>query len=593
RTKVKQHIKGVLSDLDQPDHGIVHRIVRQDGDVRYVRMQTRSLYDGEGESKRIRMIVGTLLDITAQRESEQKLKQARREAEAASESKSAFLANMSHEIRTPMTAILGYADVLSARIDDPDAQSCLHTIKENGTYLCEILNDILDLSRIEAGKMIIHREPVSVVDILADIRSLMAVRAMEKSLSLSMHVKSRIPETIFSDPTKVRQILVNLVGNAIKFTQKGEVRIETRYLPEHKVMEFAVVDTGTGISQEDAESLFQAFEQVDNSLTREVGGSGLGLAICRRLVSMLGGELTVESELGKGSTFRFTVETGELENVNWIEQGTEVFRNEDQREPKQLPNIAGRVLAIDDRPEIRFLVREYVEAAGGTVEGAKNGKEGVEIWIQGRDGNSEFDAVLIDIQMPVMDGYEATRKLRAEGYRGPIIALTANAMTGDREKCLEAGCDDFVSKPIDRTELVRKLAEWLNTSNGKQEDSDQDSLAILLVDDRKAALLSQRMLLEQLGHRVETAASGEAALQLLDDFYPDVCLLDLGLAGMSGGELLQQMKLIPSLSDCVFVCLTGRDEQDIDWREMGFDHFLQKPAPLEDLQHLLGAAKRD
>ncbi|MCA9112206.1 MAG: response regulator, partial [Planctomycetaceae bacterium] len=592
RDRVAEKIAAALDPEGDGEFSDEHRIVRSDGEVRWLLMQGRTVFRGKGDARKAVRNAGVVLDITERHLFEETLDHARERAEQASEAKSIFLANMSHEIRTPLTAILGYADVLSARLDDPDAKQCLGTIRENGNYLCDILNDILDLSKIEAGKLVVRREPCKLVEILADIRSLMLVRATEKSLALSVRVQGIIPEVIQTDPKMFRQILVNLVGNAIKFTEHGTVQIEACYLPEKNKVGIAVSDTGIGIPQDAVERLFQPFEQIDVSSTRSIGGSGLGLAISRNLVSMLGGELTVESEVGKGSTFRFGIETGPLNDVDWVEPGEEVFRGEKDKEPQKLPKLFGNLLAIDDRPEIRFLIREFVESAGGMLETAQNGKEGVERWSAARENNLEFDGILLDIQMPIMDGYETARTLRSEGYKGPIIALSANAMAGDREKALHAGCDDFVTKPINRTELVGKLAEWLGGAKSPQAESVTTGVAVLLVDDSKATRMSQRMLLEQQGHRVQTAASGDEALQTLDEFYPDACVIDLGLDGMSGGQLLSQLKSIPSLNNCTFICLSGRDEEDVDWRAMGFHHYLQKPASLESLNRMLMDGER-
>lgn len=227
------------------------------------------------------------------------------------------------------------------------------------------------------------------------------------------------------------------------------------------------------------------------------------------------------------------------------------------------------------------------------VEAGGHALQNDEAWLASRDDETPIDVILMDVQMPVMDGLEATKKLRAEGYRGPIIALTANAMRRDRNRCLEAGCDDFISKPIDRAILLERLSEWVGRSEDSESDGELGGIAVLCVDDNQATCSTQKILLEQRGFQVETAISGEKALAILESFSPDVALLDLGLDGMSGSELLSQLKTKPELAKCTFVCISGRQEDDVPWRDMGFAQFLQKPAELDDIERVIHSAKAD
>ena len=594
RERVAEKIQASLDPAGDGEFHDEYRIVRPDGADRWLLMHGRTVFRGRGADRGPLRAAGVALDITERRIVEEELKEARQAADAANEAKSAFLANMSHEIRTPMTAILGYADVLHARLADPDAQACIRTIKENGAYLCEILDDILDLSKIEAGKLAVHREPCSIVEILADIRSLMTVRATEKSLTLAIEFDGQIPETIETDRKLLRQILVNLVGNGVKFTERGGVRIVTRCLADQERLEFAIIDTGIGIDEQQVDTLFLPFEQLDNSFTRTAGGSGLGLSISKALVEALGGELTVESVVDEGSLFRVTLATGSLQNVTWITPDPSALREaHDGATTEALPQLSARILVADDRPEIRYLVREFVESAGGEIETAESGEACIQTWMASRDGGAPFDAILMDIQMPVMDGLEATRRLRAEGYQGPIIALTANAMQQDRNRCLEAGCNDFISKPINRRLLLEKLLQWTSASAESAAGEAASGVAILCVDDHQATSRAQKILLERRGHRVETAPTGEEALHALETFTPDVVFLDLGLGDVSGSELLAQLKTKPELLTCLFVCYTGRREDEINWRDLGFDYFLQKPARLEQIERVILRGKQD
>ncbi|MDX1657108.1 MAG: ATP-binding protein, partial [Candidatus Competibacteraceae bacterium] len=407
----------------------------------------RDITDWVQAEERSRRLNEELERLVAERTRE--LEAARRVADAANRAKSEFLANMSHEIRTPMTAIMGYADVLLAHVRDPDNRQCVETIKRNGHHLVEIIDDILDLSKIEAGKLELERRRFSPEQVVADVHSLMEVRARERGVPLGVEYQGLIPATIESDPTRLRQVLANLVGNAIKFTEQGWVRLVVRLLSDEITprLEFQVIDTGIGIGPEQLARLFRPFSQADTSVTRRFGGTGLGLAICRRLVEMLGGEITVDSAPNQGSTFAFTVTTGSLAQVPLVEPGGEIKPPAVATVP--VAALDGRILVVDDRHEIRMLIQHYLENAGARVVTASDGQAGLERALEAEKTAEPFDLVVMDMQMPVLDGYQATARLRAAGFCRPIIALTAAAMQGDREKCLAAGCDDYLSKPVD------------------------------------------------------------------------------------------------------------------------------------------------
>lgn len=564
---------------------IEYRVKHVSGEYRWTQVNALPLVEFD---ESIRGWVGMHTDISEHKALLSELEEARQHAEAANEAKSIFLANMSHEIRTPLTAILGYADVLRARIEDSDAKACVRTIKENGDYLCELLNDILDLAKIESGKVTIRREKCSLVTILADIRSLMTVRATEKSLTLSIEFDGEIPDFIETDPKLVRQVLVNLVGNAIKFTDQGSVKIIARCVGDCDQMGISVIDTGIGITAEDVDNLFIPFEQVDNSYTRKTGGSGLGLSISKHLVDMLGGEISVESEVDQGSKFSFTFATGSINHAEWITPDPADLHVEVQEtEPEELPQISGRILLADDRREVRFLVREFIQAQGGQVETVENGEQALTAFEKAEQNGGAFDAILLDVQMPVMDGMETATELRNEGYQGPLIAVTANVMQQDRESCLNAGCDAVVGKPIERAELVTTLAKLL----AGQKRQNDDKLAVLCIDDHEDTCHAREIMLTDGGFVVQTAQSSEAALHVVESFTPDVVLIDLGLPDLSGGELLQQLKTKPTLAHCAFICVTGQSEDDINWREMGFHRFIQKPAD-SDFEHLASVIRQ-
>ena len=387
--------------------------------------------------------------------------------EAATRAKSEFLANASHELRTPLTAILGFADLLYADISDEQREEHVQTIRRNGRLLLEMVNDVLDLSKLEAGKMTVELLPCSPFEIVQELVSLMEIRAEQSELRLVIDYRFPIPETIQADPVRLRQILLNLMGNAIKFTEDGEVRVTLAFSgPSDSAprMHFEVSDTGVGITPEAIERLFDPFSQADTSTTRRFGGTGLGLAISERLATMLGGRIDVTSTLGEGSTFTLSIDPGPLEDVPMLTQPPASTYREDETESEiNAPRepLHGRVLLAEDGRDNQRLIGFILKKAGLQVDLAENGKIAVENADRSIAEGEPYDLILMDMQMPEMDGYEATRHLRETGWEGPIIALTAHAMTGDRTKCLEAGCDDYLTKPIDRKSFFRVVDRYL------------------------------------------------------------------------------------------------------------------------------------
>ena len=396
------------------------------------------------------------------------LREVAQQAEAANRAKSEFLANMSHEIRTPMTAILGFAECLLDELDRAHApQPCtdaVHTILHNGRHLLQIINDILDLSKIEAGRMTPEQLRCSPAQIVAEVQSLMQVRADGKGLPLEADYVLPLPETIETDPTRLRQILVNLVGNAIKFTEVGRIRIVVRFdgasVPPS--LGFDVIDTGVGLTAGQMRQLFQPFVQGDSSVGRKHGGTGLGLAISKRMAELLGGTLSVESQPGCGSCFRLAIACGDLHGVPMLTEA--IAPNAAPAPPRAEPppdTLAGlRVLLAEDSVDNQRLIAHVLRKAGAEVALADNGQVAVDLALAAERDGRPFAVVLMDMQMPVMHGYDATRLLRANLYPRPIIALTAHAMGGDAEKCLQAGCSAFQTKPIDRVGLVHGIAQW-------------------------------------------------------------------------------------------------------------------------------------
>jgi signal transduction histidine kinase/ActR/RegA family two-component response regulator len=398
------------------------------------------------------------------------LEVAREAAEHANRSKSNFLANMSHEIRTPMTAILGYADkLLEPNMDQSTRLNDIQIIRRNGQHLLTIINDILDISKIEAGKMTVEKIPCQPPRVIAEVVSLMGVRAWEKKLDIHVEFDGKIPQTIHSDPTRLRQVLVNLVGNAIKFTNEGSVRIVTRLVgaPDgaDSQLEIDVVDTGIGLTDAQSANLFRPFTQGDTSTARRFGGTGLGLIISKRLAEMMGGDILVSSKPGMGSTFSLTIATGPLQGVTMTDQPLVLDDAEMPTEKNAAPaapvRIDGmRVLLAEDGIDNQRLIAHVLKSRGAEVTIVENGRLAYEAAIKMSAEGKPFDVILMDIQMPEMDGYAATSKLRQKNYHGIIIALTAHAMDTDRQKCIAAGCDNYASKPVDRATLIKMLAQY-------------------------------------------------------------------------------------------------------------------------------------
>ena len=389
-------------------------------------------------------------------------------AEEANRSKSEFLANMSHEIRTPMTAILGFTDMLLERLTDPEDLEAAETIHRNGKHLLTIINDILDLSKIEAGKLNMEKVACSVVEIVSDVETLMRPSAEQKSLAFEVGYAGTIPDQVVTDPVRLRQILLNLVGNAIKFTQSGEVRLTVQLVFDEfglEYLKFDVRDTGIGLSQDKIAQIFEPFMQANSSTTRKYGGSGLGLAISRRLAGMLGGDIDVRSEPGAGSTFTVTVATGDLDFASRIRPAEGLSNRKTIETAVCRPvTLEGKILLVEDGVDNQRLLSLVLEKAGARVQLATNGKEALEAVFPGHaiDGRMEsFDLILMDIQMPEMDGYEATRRLRMRGFSGPIIALSAHAHENEIQAIIAAGCDEYLSKPIQREGMLRTIQRYL------------------------------------------------------------------------------------------------------------------------------------
>ena len=404
--------------------------------------------------------IGTNTDIHDRKLMSDHLLEAQQEAQAANLAKTNFLANMSHEIRTPLNAILGFAELMFTPEQTHDENlRAVETIRRSGNQLLRIINEILDISKVEAGRMETEEIEVDVPMMIEEVRSLLLLQASEKGLLLDFKVTSPIPRKVFSDPTRLKQILMNLVGNAVKFTSRGEIVAEFGWVADRGgtgQLKVYVRDTGPGISAIEAERLFKPFSQVDNSMTRKFGGTGLGLVLSKQIAQLLGGDVRLEHSVpGLGSVFYAEARVRPVsENTELVHTLVQESSSKKDLPQKEIDLSDIHILLVDDSQDNQILISRFLRGAGCKVQVANNGLEAIDIALKG-----DHDLVLMDIQMPYVDGYEATRRLRANGYRRPIIALTAHALKEERERSMNAGCDGHLTKPIEKRALLDFISD--------------------------------------------------------------------------------------------------------------------------------------
>lgn len=509
-------------------------------------------------------------------------------------SKDRFLAHLSHELRTPLTSILGYTELL---LDSEKAEPICHELNiilNNGKHLLSLLNDVLDLSKIAAKKLELTPTTFNLNSFMADIYTLMQVSANDKGIELSMVSSTPLPEEIHSDPTRLRQVLINLIHNGIKFTESGKVSVSVR--AELKIAQcclyFDVVDTGKGIPTEAMDKIFQPFEQIEDTISRKETGSGLGLAISSELAKKLGGGIEVHSNLGKGSCFTLCIQSPIIKDTEWCHLSLD--RKVIGGKSASLKPLSGRVLVVDDVADIRMLIGHTVRTFGLNVDFAENGQQAVEKALAGIEKGAPYAAILMDIHMPEMDGKEAVVAIRKLGGKQPILALTAANMKGVKENLQTLGFDDLISKPIDKMLLYRHLSsaiqsfERTKSDNKQQSDTNQVEMQgkhFMLVEDDIDAAEITKLLLESMGVCVAVAHSGQACRQLLKTRQKwDKILVDIHLPDENGLELAKYLSTQSKTAEIVIV--SGAEIDDAAIKNCGCSQAIMKPLNKEKLRAL-------
>lgn len=539
----------------------VHQFKRPDGEVSWVSIKAATINSTDTVSG----WVGTVEDITARLKSDAELVAAKQSAEAAMHAKSQFLANMSHEIRTPLTAIIGFAEALrDERKHPPEEQHCLDVILNNGRHLLDVINGILDLSKIDAGALAIERTTFNLIDLVEEVRMMFAPRIAEKAISFSVHYEWPLPATISSDSLRLKQVLINLLSNAIKFTEQGWIELTVDFDSSRHCLTFKVSDSGIGISKDQLSRLFQPFSQANESITRQYGGTGLGLNISAHLVRALGGDISVSSEPGKGTSFIFSITPAFDTPPRFINE----IPGEESAQPHVATpqtKLAGRVLFADDALDNRRLVHHLLKKAGIDPVLVEDGQQAIDSAL-----SETFDLILLDVQMPNVDGLTAARTLRQSGIKTPIVSLSAGALTSDVLKAIEAGCSMHLAKPFTKESFFDMLKRFLLPesrlappdvvlSSKLSDDREMNQLVVDFIDTlpprvKDLADACERLdwkAIEAIAHKIR----GSSGLY----GYPDLCALGEKLEMQAKTETGDVSEVLAKIEELIEKVVAGRE----------------------------------
>jgi signal transduction histidine kinase/CheY-like chemotaxis protein len=480
-------------------------------------------------------------------------------AEAASQAKSLFLANMSHEIRTPLTAIVGFSECLQdTHLTQTDRNNAEDAIIRNGKHLQQMLNDILDLSKIEADQLQVEILETSPIQIAIEVDSIVRKRALDKGLAFKLDYHLPLPKTITTDVTRLKQILINLCSNSIKFTPAGEIVLRLSYLQSNNSLSFEVIDTGIGMSPQELQQLFKPFTQADASTTRKYGGTGLGLSISQQLAIRLGGELTCTSQKDAGSSFRLTLQLDANKHYELLYDLADYDQTQHEFDNLvEIPQLHGKILLAEDSPDNQQLIGMYIRKTGAELTIVNNGQQAIDAALA-----HDYDLILMDMQMPVMDGVEATSLLRQAGYTKPIVSLTANALLADKQKCLAAGASDFLAKPIHRQKFYTLLTNYLRTAAKLKTAVVSDDLAC----DQEYQEIVQRFI-RRLPEFIQEIQTATAAQQ-----WDVVQSVSHKLKGMGGGFGYPE---ITQLAEEINTLVIGQQVQTLPLRIANLAHVCQ------------------
>ena len=518
-------------------------------------------------------------------------------AESQNKAKNEYLAHLSHELRSPLSAILGFTDILMIQNEDAKTTEKLKIIERNAKHLLGLLNDVLDLSKIEAGRLALEVQEVDLTAFLADLYSLVYAHAVDKNLDFVIRSTEPIPKTITTDATRLRQILLNLLINAIKFTDEGRVELDAycQQGDSHEMVIFTVRDSGIGISPEEQRNIFQPFTRSSNEMASSRSGSGLGLAICKELVQRLGGTIVVKSDLGAGTEISFSIDAGDLSLTSKRDFNleTDLIGSSDVI----IPRLRGRILIVDDLRDILQLVGHFARATGLNVEFAENGADAVRLIQKNLNKDESYDLILMDIHMPIMGGLVAAKKMRELGFVNPIIALTAVHMKGDQMTFLDAGFDAYLSKPVERQRLYQVLQQFMRQKETVVEEelasapdvaASSNTGSVLVVDDHTDTLEATTFLIESLGYSAHGATSVAAALRAVEKSTIDIAFVDVHLGEESGYELCAKLRAVSPKTRLAILSGTEVDEEQL--ASLAIDDQLTKPVSLKDIERLLNTA---